>query len=288
MVERLGLIISGSRSVLHPKGTLCRGLLKQRSAISIFQGSPFQGTGRFLFPLYRRLAPVNPFMCGRFTLRTPAKVIAEQFGLPLIEQSIALIPRYNIAPTQQVFAVRRAKEDGQRQPALLRWGLIPSWAKDASIGNRMINARGETVDSKPSFRKAFRTRRCLIVADGYYEWQKTDKHKQPFFFHRSDDQPFAFAGLWESWSSKAEEAQRIESCTIITTTPNDMSRAVHDRMPVILDAPNYDAWLDCEQKDVQCVLHLIRPASNDFLVADPVNTFVNKPTNDSPACIEPL
>jgi putative SOS response-associated peptidase YedK len=228
-------------------------------------------------------------MCGRFTLRTPAKVIAEQFGLPPIDEGVTpLPPRYNIAPTQSIFAVRQPAGGDQRQAVMLHWGLIPSWAKDPSIGNRMINARGETVDSKPSFRKAFRTRRCLIVTDGYYEWQKTGGAKQPYYFHRADDQPFAFAGLWESWSGREGAEEKIESATIITTAANDLSRDIHDRMPVILEPSSYDTWLDCDREDLPAVQRLLRPVANDFLVAEPVSTLVNKPTNDSPACIEPM
>lgn len=229
-------------------------------------------------------------MCGRFTLRTPAAALVEQFGLPLFENAEnPLPPRYNIAPTQLVLAVRNAADSGRREAVMLRWGLIPSWSKDPAIGNRMINARAETVAEKPSFRRAFRSRRCLIPADGYYEWQKTGSAKQPYFFHRPGDLPFAFAGLWETWTDKSTTGgEPIGSFTIITIEPNDMAAEIHNRMPAILDPAAYALWLDAEAQDVDRLQGLLKPVDEDFLTADPVSTFVNKPTNDGPACIEPL
>jgi putative SOS response-associated peptidase YedK len=229
-------------------------------------------------------------MCGRFTLRTQAAALVDQFGLPLFENAgNPTPPRYNIAPTQPALAVRTAVDSGRREPVMLRWGLIPSWSKDPAIGNRMINARAETVAEKPSFRRAFRSRRCLIPADGYYEWQKTGGAKQPYFFHRPGDLPFAFAGLWEAWTDKAAAGgEPIESFTIITTEPNDMAAAIHNRMPAILEESAYDLWLDTEVQDADRLYSLLKPVDDDFLIADPVSTFVNKPTNDGPQCIEPL
>lgn len=167
-------------------------------------------------------------MCGRFTLRTPAKHIAEIFGLSDV---FDLPHQYNIAPSQDVAAVRLNREGKKRELAMLHWGLVPFWAKDPKIGYRTINARAETLATKPSFRNAFKKRRCLIVADGFYEWQKTNGKKQPFLIHMKDDRPFAFAGLWEHWKGDDEV---IESCTIIVTEANDLMKPIHDRMPVIL------------------------------------------------------
>jgi putative SOS response-associated peptidase YedK len=165
-------------------------------------------------------------MCGRYTLRISVDSLVEAFEIE--EYPPSLNPSYNIAPTQEVAAV--VEEDEKRKLEMLRWGLIPSWAKDPAIGNKMINARAETVSEKPSFRKAFKVRRCLILADGFYEWQKTDNGKQPYHIKMQDDSPFAFAGLWETWKNGEE----IRSCTIITTDANDLMGEIHHRMPVIL------------------------------------------------------
>jgi putative SOS response-associated peptidase YedK len=165
-------------------------------------------------------------MCGRYTLKTPANVLAEQFQID--EYPSSMNASYNIAPTQEVAAV--IEGEGKRKLEMLHWGLIPSWADDPSVGNRMINARGETVSTKPSFRKAFRNHRCLVLADGFYEWQKTANGKQPYYIRMEDGSPFAFAGLWESWQNGTE----IRSATIITTDANDVVGPIHNRMPVIL------------------------------------------------------
>jgi putative SOS response-associated peptidase YedK len=232
-------------------------------------------------------------MCGRFTLRTPASVIIEQFGLPLLDGTATPLPaRFNIAPTQQVLAIRQSAERA-REAVMLRWGLIPSWAKDPSIGNRMINARGESVAEKPSFRRAFRSQRCLVLTDGYYEWKKTGKAKHPYYFHRPDDRPFAFAGLRESWTPKSasgelDAGEAIESCTIITTDANEMARDIHDRMPVILREEDYDLWLDHNADNPDSLQALLRPADNEMLEAYPISTYVNKPANQGPECIEPI
>ncbi len=172
-------------------------------------------------------------MCGRYTLKTPIDVVAEHFGLD--EYPSSLTPSYNIAPTQEVAAV--VEEDEKRKLKMFRWGLVPSWAKDPAIGNKMINARAETVSEKPSFRSAFKRRRCLIVADGFYEWQKTDGGaKQPYHFRMKDSSPFAFAGLWETWDGDGAD---VRSCSIITTDANDLMKEIHHRMPVILLPDNY-------------------------------------------------
>lgn len=218
-------------------------------------------------------------MCGRFTLRTPAKAIATLFDLGDVPK---WSPRYNIAPSQPIAAVRQNRSR-QRELVMLHWGLIPFWADDPKIAYRTINARAETVATKPAFRAAFRHRRCLVIADGYFEWKKQDGKKQPYFFHRNDDRPFAFAGLWERWEGNGKE---IQSCTIIVTEANARQRPIHDRMPVILLPQDYDAWLDPEVDRVR-VEPLLRPYPSDDLEAYRVRTIVNKPQNDVEACIRP-
>ncbi len=227
-------------------------------------------------------------MCGRYTLRTPAGLLVSRFQLPLFAD---LDPRFNIAPTQQVAAVRRASGGGERELAWLQWGLVPSWAKDPAIGSRMINARGETVAEKPSFRSAFKSRRCLILADGYYEWQKTGGQKQPYFIHFPDERPFAMAGLFEQWRGgpdpldKLGGAPPLETCTIITTGANDLTRPIHDRMPVILDPADYDIWLDPANSDRRRLEPLLRPLDSDELVATPVSQYVNNPRHEGTECV---
>ncbi len=220
-------------------------------------------------------------MCGRFTLLTPSETLAEQFELPDMP---ALPPRYNIAPSQSVAAVRQLPDDGGRELVWLRWGLVPFWAKELSIGARMINARSETVAQKPAFRAAFRQRRCLVLADGFYEWQKQAGSKQPFFIRLEDGRPFAFAGLWEHWDGP-EGA--VESCTILTTEPNDLIRPLHNRMPIILLPTDYDLWLDHSVQEPRQLQPLLRPYSAQDMVAYPVSLWVNSPQNDGPRCIEP-
>lgn len=220
-------------------------------------------------------------MCGRFTLRITSAELAKFFELLREPQ---WKPRYNIAPTQPVGVIRRSA-DG-RDCQLMHWGLIPSWAKDPKMGARMINARGETVATKPSFRAAFRRRRCLIPADGFYEWRKTGgRTKQPYHILMRDERPFAFAGLWERWTS--EDGSELESCTIITTEPNDLLSELHDRMPVILAADDYDAWMNSENEETDELQGLLRPFPADKMKFYAIDTTVNSPRNDSPACIEP-
>jgi putative SOS response-associated peptidase YedK len=222
-------------------------------------------------------------MCGRFTLRTPMNVLVEQF---LLETAAEMPLRFNIAPSQQVAAVRRMAGVEGRRLALLRWGLVPSWAKDPAIGSRMINARAETVAEKPSFRAAFRSRRCLIAADGYYEWRKSGGKKQPHYFRMKDDRPFAFAGLWERWGGEGAGGEPLETCTIITTDANELSRPIHDRMPVILREADYDLWLDPDEHDRRRLAPLLVPYESGAMTADPVSTLVNNPRNDEPRCIQ--
>jgi putative SOS response-associated peptidase YedK len=221
-------------------------------------------------------------MCGRFTLTQSAEVLAELFELDEVPK---FVPGYNIAPTQPIPVLRATKET-RRQFDYLYWGLIPSWSKDPSIGARMINARAETVTEKPSFRTAFKRRRCLILADGFYEWQKTGSKKQPYYFQLKDHRPFGFAGLWEHWQSP--EGDPIESCTIITTAANETMRPIHDRMPVILQPQDYDVWLDPTLQATEQLLPLLRPYSDAEMQDYPVSTKVNSPQNDSPDCIQPL
>jgi putative SOS response-associated peptidase YedK len=207
--------------------------------------------------------------------------IATAFDLP---DQPELPFRYNIAPTQEVAAVRMEPDSGQRELGLLHWGLIPSWAKDKKIASKLINARAETVAEKPSFRSAFTKRRCLILADGFYEWQKLEGgKKQPHYIHRQDDMPFAFAGLWESWNG---EGEAVESCTIITTSANEVMQPLHDRMPVILSGKDYDLWLDPAFKDKAALQELLKPCPVDWLEAYPVSTRVNSPKHDEAACLE--
>jgi putative SOS response-associated peptidase YedK len=220
-------------------------------------------------------------MCGRFTLTKAADVVAELFEL---DEVPSLEPRYNIAPTQSVPAVRRLKDAAQRQLAMLHWGLIPFWAKDRDIGSRLINARAETLSEKPSFRNALKSRRCLIVADGFYEWKKLDEGKQPYYIRLRDGRPFAFAGLWERWNDPAEGA--VESCTIITTEPNELMKTLHNRMPVILPQNAGDRWLDPKSDGDKSLSELLIPYDADQMEAYPVSRRVNNPKNDVPACIE--
>jgi putative SOS response-associated peptidase YedK len=225
----------------------------------------------------------NAGMCGRFTLRAPASVVAEQFALFELPP---FAPRFNIAPSQPVPVVRLVPEQPQPQRELvwLRWGLIPSWAKDPAIGNRLINARAESVAEKPAFRAALRRRRCLVAADGFYEWQRTGKRKQPYFIRLRDDRPFAFAGLWESW--EGPDASEIESCTLLTTEPNELLRPIHNRMPVILPTDDYQRWLDPAVGKPEQLVPLLCPYPAGEMTADPVSTFVNSPANEGPQCIE--
>lgn len=222
-------------------------------------------------------------MCGRFTLLIPGEELAESFNL---EDTPTLAPRYNIAPTQPVATVRRNPDTGRREMVHVHWGLIPFWAKDPSIGSRMINARSETVAEKPAFRAAFKYRRCIVPASGFYEWRKQNGNKQPYYIHHKDGAPLALAGLWEHWQSA--DGSELESCTILTTTPNDMMRDLHNRMPVILEPADYEAWLHSDGQGQNDLQHLLRPAAEEMLAAYPVSTFVNRPQNDAPECIAPL
>lgn len=226
-------------------------------------------------------------MCGRFALIDSGETFFQHFGLS--ESSLPpdafLSPRYNIAPTQPVAAIRTEAKSEARELTFLRWGLIPSWAKDIKIGARMINARAETVTEKPSFRAAFKRRRCLIPADGFYEWQQVGGKKQPIYIHADDHSPFGFAGLWETWH--AADGSYVESCTILTTQPNELMTPIHNRMPVIIEPPDYDLWLNPGQSP-NTALHLLRSYPAEKMAAYPVSTLVNSPRNDTAQCIAPI
>ena len=217
-------------------------------------------------------------MCGRFSLGASATKLASHFN---VQESFVWSARYNLAPSQEVLTVVQPAGTA-RQLRRMRWGLIPAWAKDPAIGNRLINARAETVATKPAFRTALRDRRCLILTDGFYEWESQGRRKQPWFIRMQDSRPFAFAGLWDRWTDP--EGRAVESCTIITTTPNDLIRRFHHRMPVILAPADYDLWLDVRVRDVDRLLPLLAPYPPNEMTANPVNLLVNNPANDSPAC----
>lgn len=220
-------------------------------------------------------------MCGRFSLGVSTDDLMEEFGI--VEGSLDWAPRYNIAPTQDVAAVIA----GERGPRIgtLRWGLVPYWADDPAVGNRLINARAESVADKPAFRDAFLSRRCLVLADGFYEWQRTGtgRPKIPVFVRLPDGRPFAFAGLWERW--RPRHGEPLYTCTIITTDATPALQAVHDRMPVILPADQRRQWLDHDTKPAD-LLAMLHPYSGDF-DAYRVSTLVNSPENDSPDCVIP-
>ncbi len=224
-------------------------------------------------------------MCGRFTLTVDPSELQDAFPWLTLPAAGELAPRYNIAPSQPIAAVAN---NGQNQLEMFRWGLIPSWAKDPGIGNRMINARAETLADKPSFRSAFKRRRCLILANGFYEWRKEPggKSKTPMYIRLKSGEPFAFAGLWETWRSPGDET--ILSCTIITTTPNSLLEKIHDRMPVILKPAAYDRWLDPAEQQPDRLSSLLRPYPASPMTAYAVSKWVNRTENDSPECIVPV
>ena len=222
-------------------------------------------------------------MCGRFTLRTNPSDLVEVFAL-LREHE--LTPRFNIASTSRVAVVRQTGRD--RELFQMRWGLVPSCSKDPKAGPPLINARGETIATKPSFRTAFKRRRCLIPADGFYEWKKRDaKTKQPHFIGLTKDRPFAFAGLWECWDGGDEDGP-LESCTIVTCEPNSLMAGLHDRMPVILAHEDYDRWLDPKNEDISSLQGLIKPYPAEEMTAFPIATFVNSVKNQGLDCIARL
>jgi putative SOS response-associated peptidase YedK len=220
-------------------------------------------------------------MCGRFAQCADADTLARQFELETVP---ALTPRYNVAPTQPVLAVRIG-DSGRRELTALRWGLVPSWSKGPDNRYSMINARAETVAEKPAYRAAFARRRCLIPADAFYEWRAGEHGKVPHAIRREDGAPFAMAGLWEHWTGA--DGSEIASCTIIVTDANALLALIHDRMPVILDAADYDAWLDPGAADKAALLALLKPASAEGWTAYRVSHAVNSPRNDSPTLLQP-
>ena len=221
-------------------------------------------------------------MCGRFTLGATATDLAAQFNLAHVP---TWTPCYNIAPTQEVLVVRQPSPQASREAHLHRWGLVPSWAKDPAIGNRMINARADTILEKPAFRESFKHRRCLIPADGFYEWQAVSKgSKQPFYIHRRDGQVLALAGIWDHWTAEKVE---VLSCAIVTIEAGPPVSFIHNRMPAILDIDAIDAWLD-ESAKTETLMELLRPLQGDMLLVDPVDKRVNKPETDDPECIQPI
>lgn len=223
-------------------------------------------------------------MCGRFTLRTPANLIIDQFEAQLgPELQKAMRPRYNVAPTQ-LFPIMRGPE---RQVDTARWGLVPFWSKDPKGGARMINARSETVATKPAFRAAFKKRRCLVPADGYFEWVKVGKQKQPYWIRMKSEQPFAMAGLWESWRAKeSEDETPLETFTILTTTSNSATEEFHDRMPVILYPNDYATWLDPEVNEAEELDYLFEPHDSSAMKVDAVSDRVNSVRNDDEQCVQ--
>jgi putative SOS response-associated peptidase YedK len=219
-------------------------------------------------------------MCGRYAFFSPAEAVKRIFALDDVPE---LEPRYNIAPTQSVPAVRMG-EEGARAFAMLHWGLVPKWAKERAIGNRMINARSETLAEKPSFREAFKKRRCLVLADGWYEWQVAAGGKQPWFIRRKDSRPFAFAGLWERWKDPAV-GSTLESCTIVTTDAAESIKKIHERMPVVLEESDWDRWMDTAFSDTETLSELLKACDPKTLEAWQVSREVNAPKNQGPALI---
>lgn len=222
-------------------------------------------------------------MCGRYTVTADLDELVEVFDAPPLDGLELDLPRFNIAPTQDAPVVAVGREG--RRIAAFRWGLVPHWAGDPSIGNRLINARSETAHEKPAFRDAFAGKRCLVVADGFYEWQRPQSGrgpKQPYWIHDPDERPFAMAGLWEKWGRGDEP---LLSFTILTTRASESLEPIHERMPVLLPEKSWEAWLD-RTTDARELKRWLSPAPDDALEARPVSTLVNSPENDTPACVE--
>ena len=226
----------------------------------------------------------NHSMCGRYRLSRRKQIIEEHFDSVSGEEDWS--PRYNVAPTQPVPIIRQHPKEPRRELSLVRWGLIPSWAKDASGAAGMINARSETAATKPAFRDALKSRRCIIPADGFFEWSRAGKTKQPYCFEVNDGELFAFAGLWERW--KDPSGNWIKSCSILTTTPNAVTSAVHDRMPVILNPDDYDLWLDPGFVDLTAVSELLKPFDARLMRCYPVSARINQSANDDAECARPV
>lgn len=229
-------------------------------------------------------------MCGRYNVLTSAQAFLDLLHtLIRLDVSLENTPRYNISPTQQVLTMYHPYPRADARMTELRWGLIPHWAKDMSIGNRLINARSETAAIKPAFRAAYQSKRCLIAADGWYEWKKINGQKQPYNIRRQDRRPFFFAGLWDSWKGRVGEAAVfLHSCTILTAEACESLRALHPRMPVVLAPEHYEQWLDRGLTDTHSIQALIQSRPMDIFEAYPVSSCVNKPSNNQPQCIEPI
>jgi putative SOS response-associated peptidase YedK len=223
-------------------------------------------------------------MCGRYRVSRRKQLVEEYFDTADWQDEWS--PRYNIAPTQPVPVIRQNPREPVRELSLLRWGLIPSWAKDSSVAARMINARSETAATKLAFRDPLKLRRCLIPADAFYEWARTAKTKQPYCFEVNDGRLFAFAGIWDTWKDRS--GNMVETCSILTTTPNAVTAAVHDRMPVILDADSYDLWLDLGVQDVAAASEMLKPYDARLMRCYPVSTRINSVGNDDPECCAPV
>ncbi len=223
-------------------------------------------------------------MCGRYRLSRRKQAIEDYFAVE--PSDLAWEPRYNIAPTQSVLTIRHQPGGATRRMSLAQWGLIPSWSKHASVATGMINARSESAGSKPAFREALSTRRCLMPADGFYEWQKLPRAKQPFCFEVGPGEIFAFAGLWDQW--KSATGGITESCSILTTTPNSVTADIHNRMPVIVPADDYDSWLDPNITSVAIISQLLRPFDASRMTRYPVSARINTVQNDDEACSTPI
>ncbi len=222
-------------------------------------------------------------MCGRFTLTTPSEVLAEVFGL---DEPPELLPRYNIAPTQPIAVVRRVPAGAPRSLSMLRWGLVPAWQSEPRHGSLLINARAESLLDKPAFRDAFERRRCLIPADGFYEWKGPSGQREAWLIRRADGRPLAFAGLWEP--PPGREAGQAGTCAIVTTEPNEVMRPIHDRMPAILPEADWNAWVDPDNLHANSLRRLLRPCAADSLTAVRVGPTVNNAAHETPDCIQPL
>jgi putative SOS response-associated peptidase YedK len=223
-------------------------------------------------------------VCGRYRLSRRKQIIEEHFDSVSGEED--WIPRYNVAPTQPVPLIRQNPKEPVRELSLMRWGLIPSWAKDPSFAAGMINARSESASTKPAFRDALKSRRCLIPADAFYEWMRTGKAKRPYCFEVNEGELFAFAGIWDRWRDPG--GQWVKSCSILTTTPNAVTSAVHDRMPVILDPDSYDLWLDPGMTNVGAASELLKPYDARPMRCYSVSGRINSVANDDEACSAPV
>jgi len=227
-------------------------------------------------------------MCGRFVSAAPPDEIAKYFSVDTTSESL-LEPSYNVAPTNDIYVV--VETGGLRRLETFHWGLVPMWAKDVSVGNKMINARADGLATKNAYKRAFARRRCIIPVDGFYEWKKLpgQKRKQPVYIYRADGEPLALAGLWDVWRGPERDSEDVlRSCTIITGEPNDKIAEVHDRMPVILPPSAWAAWLDPENDDIEALAKLLVPAPDNLLEIRPVSTMVNNVRENGPELLEPV